>query len=86
MSSTFWRGVALFNQSDSNAGQSQVSAVAASGLSRDPEGFSEFLKNVMLLKSVIDKLMDKVAQWSSDLPQLTQYRILQWVFLRNGFW
>lgn len=62
MRSAFWRGVALLNESDFDAGQHREPMVGPSNSSADTGGFSEVPKTVTLLKPVISNLMDKVAQ------------------------
>ena len=60
MRSAFWRGAMILKQSDSDAGQCQEWTVASSGTSRNAEGFTKVPKNVKVLESVINMLVDKI--------------------------
>lgn len=61
MRSAFWRGVALLNESQPDAGQPQGETAVESGPSSHAEGFSEIPKDVMALKPVIGLLMKTVS-------------------------
>jgi hypothetical protein len=60
MRSAFWRGVALLNESQSDAGQHRGGMAAPSDSSSHAGGFSEIPNNVTALEPVIGRLMDKV--------------------------
>jgi hypothetical protein len=73
MCSAFWRGVTLLKGSDSlnpDVGQHQVQGelITSAGSSTNTKGFTELLKNVMLLEDGIGRLMDKVSDEQSELP------------------
>lgn len=59
MRSAFWRGVALLNESKSDAGQHHREMAAPSGSLSRAEGFTEIPDNVTALEPVIGRLMDK---------------------------
>jgi hypothetical protein len=61
MRSAFWRGVALLNESGSDAGQHLAPTAGPSSTLEDTECFTEVPKNVTLLQLRISKLTDKVA-------------------------
>jgi hypothetical protein len=70
MRSAFWRGVALLKESDlsnPDVDQYQGEPVTSADLSTNAKGFSELLKNVMLLEAAISRLMDKVSQEQPNL-------------------
>jgi hypothetical protein len=62
MRSVFWKGVTFLNESGSDVGHCPGTTVGHFGTSEDTKGFTEVPKNVTLLRPVISKLMDKVAQ------------------------
>jgi hypothetical protein len=62
MRTAFWRGVALLNESASDVGQCLGPSAGPSGTLEDTKGFTEFPKNATLLRPVMSKLMEKVAQ------------------------